>query len=975
MPDLATPPLLQLGDRICIDLSQQRLWRDGAVVHLRPKAWQALTYLLGRQGELVTGHALMDTLWPGQDVSIKTMANLVAELRAALGDDATPPQWLQTVHRRGYRLQTQGLRPVDAIQEARSPAAQQPPPQITATTRAAAVASLPSAQSGGLVGREAELMRLEWLLNRALSGQRQLVLVSGDPGMGKTALLDCFIRNTTRTRAVTARGACLEQDNAREPFAPVLAMLADLARGPLAGQTCAALRRCAPSWLAQMPWLVPAHELPALRLDLVGTGPGRMVREFCALVMALASHTPLLLVLEDLHWADSATMDLLRQLADERTPAGLMLVASYQPVLANETGHPVAALAGRLAAHGQATEVALGPLSPESVHQFLVERLGDATVAATLCPWAHRQSMGIPLYLVAALNHLIDRGALQQADKGWQLTAPPSDDVLAEPLRSLVAARFHRLGPEARNLLEAASVVGMQVPVPLLAAALAQPSDWVEQACHALARHGEFLRGCGSVQWPDGSQGSRFEFSHNIYRRALYDGLPPGLRQLLHRRVAERLETGWSGQLAQVAGQLANAYAHAAMPEATARVLEMTAQLSAQRSAYGASIDALQASLAQLALMPPSTNRDSTEIRVQLMLGNLSLNHHGLTHPMTLHAFERAAQLAHHSGALRDEIRARLGATVSLVASFKPTQALALAEGTIALAEAGQPSLASVAHHYAGFAMALRGDLPRAQTLHARALALEPDPVVPLFFEVHSSAQLHLGRIECLMGQLDTGMARIEAGLARARQLSTQADLAQKLFWAADTARLMGWTQGTAWMAETLDRAEHHDLPGLRAAARLGMACLPPPAQRDTDLITALGADGCQPGDHQAVLMTSLALTESHLAQGRPAEARAAWACGRAVTPAGALFEPEVLRLQAQWLLASGGNPADAQALCRDALALAQQQQARWHALRCTLTLHELVGDVARANLAEALAALEGGGQLPDVSAAQARLG
>lgn len=96
-----------LSPRVRVDLSRQQLWRDGLPVALRPKAWQALDYLARRPGTLVSGPALLDALWSNQDVSAKTMANLVSELRIALGDDQTPPQLLSTVHRRGHRLLAQ----------------------------------------------------------------------------------------------------------------------------------------------------------------------------------------------------------------------------------------------------------------------------------------------------------------------------------------------------------------------------------------------------------------------------------------------------------------------------------------------------------------------------------------------------------------------------------------------------------------------------------------------------------------------------------------------------------------------------------------------------------------------------------------------------------------------------------------------------------------------------------------------------
>ena len=1002
MPTLASTPLLQLGLRVRIDIAQQRLWRDGQAVELRPKAWQALGFLLQRPGDLIPGQELLEALWPGQDVSTKTLTNLMGELRTALGDDRTPPQHLLTLHRRGYRLVLQpagnhgigadpqavgahdlalGAAPAGPASHgmATAPAlptpargAATPPPLAdphTGPARETALAG-PLVQPAW-VGRDDDLRTLTGLLADALAGRRQLALVAGDPGVGKTALLDRLIAEAGATRAVAARGACLELTTAREPFAPVLALLAELCSGPLAGQTSAALRRCAPTWLVHMPWLVPPHELPELRKSLAGMGQGRMLREFGALLTALTEHTPLVLVLEDLHWADEATIDLLQQLAGERAPASLLLLASYQPLLAAQTGHPVAALAARLVAQDPAAELRLHPLKPGDIARWIAQRFGCATLARQLAPWAERQSMGIPLYLGAALHHLVDTGALVWADGRWQLGELPAQHSLAEPLRRLIAARFARLDGPSRALLDAASVVGMQVPVQLLAAVLAHDPVSVEQACSSLARQGEFVRAGQPTQWPDGSRGGLLQFTHDIYRRALYEGLSPGLRQLLYRRLAERLEAGWGDQVARVAGQLASAYARAAMPEATARVLEMTAHLAAQRLSYGATIEALNACLHELARTPASAARDTTELRVQLMLGNMSLNHHGVTDPRTLAAFKRARSLAQQMGAQREQIRAQLGAIIGCSASFRPADCVALAHETVAQAEAGQPSLRAAAHHYAGIALVLVGDLPLALWHQERALELTPDPLVPLYMDVPSGAQVHRGRILCWMGRTDEGLASIEAGIARSREVSIPGDLVQKLFWSGDALRMLGLPRAAVLLAEAQDKAEQYDLPGLRAAARVGLACSRPAAERDTALIEALAPAYCRPGDHLAALTVSLALTEAHLAQGRVAEAQAAWARGRAVTPAGTLFEAEVLRLQGALVLATGGLPAQAEAHWHAGLALARSHHAARYALRCATHLARSLlargrGGPSRALLAEVLDGLEPSAQCLD---------
>lgn len=935
-------PAVLLGPGLRVDLAQQQLWRDGQPVALRPKAWQALAYLARRPGELISGAALLDALWPNQEVSAKTMANLVSELRVALGDDQSPPQLLQTVHRRGYRLQA--MADSGAFGPAAA-AAQAPMPTVAPVARPQ------------LVGRQAELARLQGLLAQADAGQRQLVLVAGDPGMGKTALLDHLAASLVDGAAVACRGACLEQRSEHEPFAPVLGLLADLCSGPLAGQAGAALRRCAPTWLAQLPWLVQPHELDGLRASLAGMGIGRMLREFGALLQALCSHTPLVLLIEDLHWADPATIDLLHRLAADRTPARLLVLASFQPGLARQSGHPVVDLADQLPAKGQAAMLALSPLGAAEVGRVIDGRFGDAALAARLQPWAERQSMGNPLYLQAALNHLVDSGALAWLQGRWQLQALPCADTLAVPLRPLLAAGLARLAPATRALLEAASVVGMQVPVPLLAAALEQDPAQVEQACDTLARQGQFLLPGAVAHWPDGSSAGTYVFTHDIYRRALYDGLAPVQRQALHRRVAQRLEAGWAGRLAPVAGQLAAAYARAAMPEATARVLEMTAHLSAQRFAYGETIAALQACLQQLDLTPESDGRCALALRVNLMLGNVGLNHQGLGGPVVLPAFEQARAIARRSGAMRELIRAQLGATIVHTACFRPQLALQLALDTVALAEAHQPTLVMVAHHYAGLASALTGDLAAARRHQAHALTLQPDPLVPLYTNVPSGVRLHLGRLLCLMGEIAQGLALLQDAMAHARQHSVPGDLVHKLYWAGDTCRLLGAAQAEALLQEVVDKAETFDLPGLRGAGLLSLACLPPRARRDTGLIERLSAAHTRPGDAQATLTVGIALAEAHLAQGRPGDARTAWARARAVTPAGALFEPDLLRLQAKLLDAELAPTDQVQACFRAGIEVARSQQANLQGRRCALAWSRwLVGQGRRKEAAAVLA-------------------
>jgi DNA-binding winged helix-turn-helix (wHTH) protein/tetratricopeptide (TPR) repeat protein len=965
-----------LGARTRINMAQQRLWLDGRALQLRPKAWQALTYLLQRPEQLISSDALLDALWPGQEVSAKTLVNLVSELRTALGDKEPPHRVLQTVHRRGYRLLVSPVR--DDAQGGSTPPSRaalpaQPPlpppaqqPRLAHSPRSSREPEPHPRAPGELtlwVGRESESAALRSLLDQAVAGQRHLALVAGPSGVGKTALLDRFTGPLAPAGVVAARGACLEQTTEREPFAAVLALLADLCSGPLAPQAQAALRRCAPTWLAQLPWLVEPEAWAWLQKTLPGSGQGRMLREFVALLQALSGpeHPALVLVLEDLHWADHATLDLLQTLASQRAAARLLVVGSYQPALAAHTNHRIADLATQLVARQEAVELQLQPLSGADIRDWMGRRLGNPALGEALKNWAESQSMGIPLYLQAAVRYLIDTGAMVQQQGQWTLVALPPHSSLPDPLRRLINARMARLAPETRELLEAASLVGMKAPLQLLAATLERDTSELEQLCHTALKQVDFAEIGPSTPWPDGTQAGVLQFTHDIYRRALYESLSPGWRQRRYRLLAERLEAGWKDQPARVAGQLATAYAGAGMPEATARVLEMTAHLAAQRLSYSTTIEALNDCLLALQQSPAASGREATELRVQLMLGNMCLNHHGVTDQRTLAAFERASTLAQSMGAQREQIRAQLGLTIGRAASFQPSCAV-LAQETVTLAEAHHTSLRAAAHHYAGIAMVLVGELAQALWHQDQALQLPPDPLVPMYMDLASSALIHRGRTLCWMGHVDEGLASIEAGIARCREVSIPVDLVQKLYWAGDALRTLGLPRAEALLTEVHAKAELFDLPGLRAAASAGLACSPPPAERDTALIDTLTPAYCRAGDQLAAFTVGLALAEAHLAQGRWDQAHAAWQRCRAVTPSGTFLDTEVLRLQSALVRARGGAAAEAQAHTQAALALARRHRAGFYALRCAadalVSADAKSKPAARAELAEVLRTL-----------------
>src|SRR5262249_52623181 len=206
-----------------------------------------------------------------------------------------------------------------------------------------------------LVGRARELAHLHQCLGRVRQGARQTVLLTGEPGIGKTTLVNAFVEELTSAGEVwLARGQCIDHYGVSEAYLPVLEALGRLCRGPGGVALLPVLEQHAPTWLVQMPALLSAAALEAVQRRVLGATQERMVRELAEAVEVLTVPRPLVLVLEDLHWSDYATLELLTYLARRAGPARLLVLGTYRPVEVLLRRHPLAAVKQELVLHGPA---------------------------------------------------------------------------------------------------------------------------------------------------------------------------------------------------------------------------------------------------------------------------------------------------------------------------------------------------------------------------------------------------------------------------------------------------------------------------------------------------------------------------------------------------------------------------------------------------------------------------------------------
>ena len=688
------------------DVTQGRLWQGAQGIVLRPQSLAMLRYLVEHSGRLVTKAELRQHVWAGTHVTDTVLRVGVHEIRAALGDVAAAPRYLETVGRQGYRF----LRGADL---------EVPPPLTT----------------GPLVGRQGEVEAVAQWFQRAAQGARQLVLVSGEAGIGKTTVVDMVLaRLGTESGVRIARGQCAEHYGEGEPYLPILEALGQLSRGPHHPEVLAVLRRYAPMWLVQLLGVLSEAEQEHLQRQIQGATAARMLRELAEALDVLTADVPLLLVLEDLQWSDRSTVEILAYLAQRRGPARLLVLGTYRPVEVAIRPHPLRGLVQELCGRGQAVEVRLELLPAEEVTAYVTGRLGGP-VAASLAAFILERTEGNALFLVTMVEHLVQQGWVIRRAGAWTLRAGTEAQVasLPEGLRQLLLRRVQELPPEVCRVLEAASVVGEEFAVAAVAAGSQFSVEDVEAVCEGLAAQQHFLADVGLTVWPDGTSGGRYRFQHALYQQVLYDQLGTARRGQLHRRIGARLEAGYGARAGEIAVQLAVHFERSGATAQAVHYAQQAADNAARRNAHHEAITALIKGLALLVTLPESPERSRYELTLQLTLGELLRTTKGVGSPDVGDSYTRAYTLAQQVGETPPLARALWGLSQFHMTQGQVATAGALAQQLLDLAQR-QPNAGFLVegHFVMGTMVVLSGGLPRRPDPSGAQLPPRGHHAVPL---------------------------------------------------------------------------------------------------------------------------------------------------------------------------------------------------------------------------------------------------
>lgn len=908
-----------------LDEANARLLRGGRPVPLAPKPFTLLCALVRHAGSLLTKNQLLDEVWGHQFVSESVLKTAISELRAALDDDPRQPSFIETVSRRGYRFVA-----------ATAAVAAEPP--------AAAESAADVSRATYFVGRAPELSRLRRAWDLACGGRQMIVFVAGEPGIGKTALIERFAASLPGTLCV--RGQCVDHYGAGEPYLPVLEAVSELCRADAALRDV--LRDVAPAWLLQLPWLCTPDERDRLRRELAGVGAERMPREIGEFLARCTECRPLLLVTEDLHWSDRATVQLIDHVARRRGTARLMWLASFRLAEVVATDHPLNSVRQELRLHGLCEEIVLDPFSEAEVAACVATRSPSLASDEAFVRSLHDRTDGVPLFVTSVMREIIARTG--QDDTRPAKAARLVESAVPDNLAGIVERYVAKLEPEKRELLTAASVVGPELRVTTLAQVLDQDAASVEVTCEALARERLWLvarrAGEGGHHFPD----STYEFSHALFRQVLYERTTPLSRAQLHRKVGEALARERAAGAQVAPAELAMHFERGREPMIALHHYAEAARAALQRLSPQECFDLTERGQALLATVPAGADCVDVEITLATLRGVSAFQLVGVG-DHTKAAFDRACGLL--SDAPRHPLRGTalhgLGWVLSLRAEF--AAALAVAERTERLAAAsGDPVLRVAAATAESSVHMLQGRPRQARERIERVLnsvdSLEGEAAQGFAADPMVTLVAMLGLQLLHLGLVVQGRERLEQAADRARRLGQpMARLVVAWYEALFELRLGRADRVKALADEMNSLVDEFSLYLGRAASRwfrgwadsrLGMP------REGYDGIQAANAEELRSGMKAAASESLGYAAEALLLTGDTQAAQAALdeALESAADQSERIYLPQLHLLQAA-IARARGDRSEAEDAVRRAVAEARAQEAAWLELLALLELCE----------------------------------
>lgn len=847
----------------------------------------------------------------------------------------------------------------------------------------------------GTVGYERERAALRAGLQAAVAGRGLMLCVAGEPGSGKTTLVEDFVGEVVASGRPChiARGRCSERLAGSGAYLPLLDALEGLLRADARGVLARLLIEVAPNWYAQVaPALEPETPHARAPAAVQAASQERLKRELNLFLREVCRLRPLVLVLDDLHWVDASTIDILSYVANQMSTSQMLIVTTCRPSELHVAKHPFGPLKLDLQARGLCREVSLGLLTQDDIEQFLALEFPGHRFPPAFGQFVHAKTEGSPLFMVDLLHYLRAKQVIVAENGGWTLggALPDLARDLPESVRSMIERKIEQLGDADHQLLAAAAVQGYECDAPIVAEVLGTDPAAVEERLDALERIHGFVRRLREHQFPDGTLAVRYRFVHGLYQNALYARLTSTRRAALSRTVAEALLGHYRDRSAEVATEVALLFEAARDVARAVEYFAAAAERAARVHAHGEAVALARRGLGLLDGLPDALERKTRELALQLRLSFSAQVTAGYADREAGAGMSRARAICHQLGDSPYLFAAVYGLWLFHLNTGLMPATREFAEQLVRLADVtGDPALLFGAHGLLGVSLHYLGELVSAQEQLDRAFELydhaQRDRYCAVYgLNIGALVGSDLSRNSWLLGYPTRALRTLDQTLSLGRESDPAAQ--------AVTISCVSVHQLRREVRETEARAsacigacDEHGIWSQRkwaaiqrgwAAARQG-AVEEGIAQMRENLgaLRAVGQLVCIP--------FFLGMLTDALAQaGRIKEGLQAVQEGLEMVAATheRFYEAELHRLRGELLLDASGDRPTAESCFREALAVAGRQQAKSFELRAAMSLGRLwqqqgKQDDARALLTPIYGWFTEGFETPDLQDAKALLG
>lgn len=442
-----------------------------------------------------------------------------------------------------------------------------------------------------IVGRQREIGELLVDFEAVASGRPRVVCVGGEAGVGKTTLLGELLRRIAMepTPAIVARGRCSERLAGSEAYLPVLDALGGLLESGIGQEAGTLLKLVAPSWYVQVAPLWSSADAAFARVadEAKQASRERLKRELGAFFDELAALEPVVLFLDDLHWADPSTIELVAYLAKSAERRRLLIAGTYRTMELRLAEHPFIEVRNELLQRGLCRELELDRLDSEEVDRFVDLSFPSNDFPAEFFRLVHERSGGNPLFMVDLVRELARDGKIAERDGRWVLL----EDVdsirrhLPASARLVIDRKIGQLEASDRRLLEIAGVQGTEFDSAVVADVTGRSATEVERRLRDLQRIYGLVSSAGDRPLPDGTISIRYRFSHALYANALFDALTSSERAEASAAIANALIERYGETTPTIAASIGHLLETARRPREAAEYYLAAARNTARVSA------------------------------------------------------------------------------------------------------------------------------------------------------------------------------------------------------------------------------------------------------------------------------------------------------------------------------------------------------------------------------------------------------